>query len=114
MGPAPGALRRDDDEWGTRVTQPLLIEHDDGVDRVTLNRPDSLNALNPDLIDALNVYFQGLQRNRTTRVVVLKGAGASFCAGLDLKHAMKRRAGQQEPPGVARSRWIRSAGSPTS
>jgi enoyl-CoA hydratase/isomerase-like protein len=85
------------------MTQPLLIEHDDGVDRVTLNRPDSLNALNPDLIDALNAYFQGLQRNRTTRVVVLKGAGASFCAGLDLKHAMKRRAGQQEPPGVTES-----------
>jgi len=85
------------------VTQPLLIEHDDGVDRVTLNRPDSLNALNPDMIDALNAYFEGLQRNRTTRVVVLRGAGASFCAGLDLKHAMKRRAGQQEPPGVTES-----------
>ena len=85
------------------MTQPLLIEHDDGVDRVTLNRPDSLNALNPDMIDALNAYFEGLQRNRTTRVVVLKGAGASFCAGLDLKHAMKRRAGQQEPPGVTES-----------
>jgi enoyl-CoA hydratase/carnithine racemase len=27
------------------VSQPLLIEHDDGVDRVTLNRPESLNAL---------------------------------------------------------------------
>ena len=85
------------------MTQPLLIEHDDGVDRVTLNRPESLNALNPDMIDALNVYFQGLQRNRATRVVVLKGAGASFCAGLDLKHAMARRAGQQEPPGVTES-----------
>jgi enoyl-CoA hydratase/carnithine racemase len=85
------------------VTQPLLIEHDDGVDRVTLNRPDSLNALNPDMIDALNAYFEGLQRNRSTRVVVLKGAGASFCAGLDLKHAMARRAGQQEPPGVTES-----------
>ena len=35
--------------------------------------------------------------------MVLKGAGASFCAGLDLKHAMKRRAGQQEPPGVTES-----------
>ena len=34
------------------MTQPLLIEHDDGVDRVTLNRPDSLNALDPALIDA--------------------------------------------------------------
>jgi len=85
------------------VSQPLLIEHHDGVDRVTLNRPDSLNALDPALIDALNVYFQGLQRNRDTRVVVLKGAGASFCAGLDLKHAMQRRAGQQEPPGVTES-----------
>src|SRR4029079_17136529 len=83
-----------------RMSQPLLIEHHDGADWVTLNRPDSLNALDPSLIDALNVYFQGLQRNRDTRVVVLKGAGASFCAGLDLKHAMKRRAGQQEPPGV--------------
>src|SRR5439155_184111 len=82
------------------MTQPLLIEHDDGVDRVTLNRPERLNALDPSLIDALNTYFEGLQRNRSTRVVVLKGAGASFCAGLDLKHAIKRRAGQQEPPGL--------------
>jgi enoyl-CoA hydratase/carnithine racemase len=85
------------------VTASLLIEHHDGVDRVTLNRPENLNALDPGLIDALNEYFQGLQRNRSTRVVVLKGAGANFCAGLDLKHAMKRCAGQQEPPGVTES-----------
>ncbi len=85
------------------MTQPLLIEHEDGLDRVTLNRPESLNALDPSLIEALNVYFQGLQRNRDTRLVVLKGAGKNFCAGLDLKHAMKRRAGQQEPPGVTES-----------
>jgi len=85
------------------VTEPLLIEHDDGVDRVTLNRPESLNALDASLIDALNAYFQGLQRNRTTRVVVLKGAGKNFCAGLDLKQAMARRAEQQEPPGVTES-----------
>lgn len=85
------------------MTQSLLIEHNDGVDWVTLNRPDSLNALDPGLIDALNVYFEGLQRNRVTRVVVLRGAGRNFCAGLDLKHAMSRRAGQQEPPGVTES-----------
>src|SRR5215470_1101546 len=103
MGPGsrfawPG--RRD---WERVVTGPLLIEHQDGVDRVTLNRPESLNVLDPALIDALNNYFQGLQRNRTTRVVVLKGAGKNFCAGLDLKQAMKRHAGQQEPPGVTES-----------
>ncbi|MCA1375068.1 MULTISPECIES: enoyl-CoA hydratase-related protein [unclassified Bradyrhizobium] len=85
------------------MSQPLLIEHDDGVDRVTLNRPEHLNALDPALIDALNDYFQGLQRNRDTRVVVLKGAGRNFCAGLDLKAAMARRAGQQEPPGITES-----------
>src|ERR1700759_1237724 len=83
------------------VTQPLLIEHGEGLDRVTLNRPDSLNALDPDMIDALNTYFQGLQRNRDTRVVLLRGAGKNFCAGLDLKHAMKSRAGQRDPPGVS-------------
>lgn len=84
------------------MSQPLLIEHNDGVDRVTLNRPESLNALDPALIDALNAYFHGLQRNRDTRVVVLRGAGKNFCAGLDLKAAMARRAGQ-EPPGVTES-----------
>ena len=52
------------------MTKPLLVEHDDGIDRVTLNRPDSLNALDPGMIDALNAYFEGLQRNRSTRVVL--------------------------------------------
>jgi enoyl-CoA hydratase/carnithine racemase len=85
------------------VPEPLLIEHHDGVDWVTLNRPENLNALDPILIDTLIGYFHGLQRNRRTRVVVLKGAGSSFCAGLDLKHAMQRRAGQDQPPGVADS-----------
>ena len=85
------------------MTQPLLIEHKDGVDTVTLNRPDSLNALDPALIDALNNYFQKMQRDRDTRVIVLKGAGKNFCAGLDLKNAMARRDGQQEPPGVTES-----------
>jgi len=84
------------------VEKSLLVEHKDGVDWVTLNRPESLNALDPALIDALNDYFQSLQRNRTTRVVVLRGAGKNFCAGLDLKHAMQRRAGQ-EPPSVTES-----------
>src|SRR3954469_21742906 len=85
------------------MSQPLLIEQNDGVDTVTLNRPEHLNALDPALIEALNVYFQGLQRNRDTRVVVLKGAGNNFCAGLDLKAAMARRAGQQEPSDVTES-----------
>src|SRR5258708_12205178 len=83
------------------VTKPLLIEHDDGVDRVTLNRPENLNALDPSLIDALNGYFESLQRNRSTRVVVLKGAGSSFCAGLDLNPPMAPRPLHPSPPGAS-------------
>ena len=38
------------------TAMPLLVEHADGVDWVTLNRPDSLNALDDQMVDALNQY----------------------------------------------------------
>lgn len=69
----------------------LLIEHEDGVDRVTMNRPDRLNALDDSLVAAPGQYFAGLAKHHDTRVVVLRGAGKAFCAGLDLKEAMARR-----------------------
>lgn len=63
----------------------LLLERDGPVARLTLNRPDSLNALNAELTDALTAAFEGFYRDHATRVIVLKGAGRAFCAGLDLK-----------------------------
>ncbi|MFX9593206.1 enoyl-CoA hydratase/isomerase family protein, partial [Acinetobacter baumannii] len=66
-----------------------------------LNRPDSLNALDDQMIDALNQYFGDLARNTRTRIVVLKGAGRAFCAGLDLKEAMSRRPPNAPPASVA-------------
>lgn len=66
------------------MTTPLLIEHCGAVDHVTLNRPDRLNALNGELVDALRTYFEGLYRTHETRIVVLKAAGRAFCAGLDM------------------------------
>ncbi|MFD1191822.1 enoyl-CoA hydratase/isomerase family protein [Phenylobacterium conjunctum] len=51
----------------------------------TMNRPDRLNALNPKLVDELRDFFVGLYWRRDVRVVVLRGAGKAFCAGLDLK-----------------------------
>ena len=57
----------------------------DGVALVTLNRPDSLNAMNAALIADLHDAFATLRPDRTCRVIVLTGAGRAFCAGLDLK-----------------------------
>jgi enoyl-CoA hydratase/carnithine racemase len=63
----------------------LDIQEQGGVMRLTLNRPERLNALNPALATALRECFQGLYRRKDIRVVILQAAGRSFCAGLDLK-----------------------------
>ena len=51
---------------------------------VTLNRPDTLNALSFALVDELHAALDGLQRDNACRVIVLTGAGRGFCSGLDL------------------------------
>jgi enoyl-CoA hydratase len=63
----------------------LDIVIEDEVAWATMNRPERLNALNPKLVDELRDFFVGLYWRRDVRVVVLRGAGRAFCAGLDLK-----------------------------
>ena len=58
-----------------------------GLQRVTLNRPDRLNALNQPMAERLLAHFEGLRRDRDVRVVILHGAGRAFCAGADIKAA---------------------------
>jgi methylglutaconyl-CoA hydratase len=59
---------------------------------VTMNRPDSHNALNADLIEELTRYFEEVAEDQETRVVVLSGEGRSFCAGADIGY-MRETAG---------------------
>lgn len=65
--------------------ETLVIEERGAVDWLTLNRPDSLNALNPTMVSELTVYFRKLAIRTDRRIVVLRGAGRAFCAGADLK-----------------------------
>ena len=46
---------------------------------MTLNRPDKLNALNYELVEALHAALDGIGANNDSRVVVLTGAGRGFC-----------------------------------
>jgi enoyl-CoA hydratase len=63
----------------------VAIDHPaEGVTRLTLNRPERLNALTYDLVDELHRALDGVDRDHGCRVVVLTGAGRGFCAGLDL------------------------------
>jgi len=65
--------------------ETLELRREGPVAWLTLNRPERLNALSPVLVDELREFLAGLPADRETRVVVLRGAGRAFCAGLDLK-----------------------------
>jgi len=63
----------------------LLVDFDDGVAVLTLNRPDKRNAMNPTLGEEITDALERLRNDDRCRVLVITGAGESFCAGMDLK-----------------------------
>ena len=72
--------------------EAITLVVQDAVATLTLNRPDVHNAFNETLIAELTLALRALDRNDAVRVVVLTGAGKSFCAGADLNW-MKKMAG---------------------
>jgi 2-(1,2-epoxy-1,2-dihydrophenyl)acetyl-CoA isomerase len=63
----------------------LLVSAHAGVTTLTLNRPDSLNALDAALRKALLAALKDAARDEAVRAVVITGAGRAFCAGADLR-----------------------------
>lgn len=78
------------------MSDEVLWRVDDGIATVTLNRPDKRNAMNSPLLAALRAGFDALDRARDVRVVVVRGAGPAFCAGMDLRE-MEARQGEVDP-----------------
>jgi enoyl-CoA hydratase len=67
------------------MSDDLVLRSDaDGVATLTLNRPDKLNAMNPAAFVELRNHIDAIADDTSVRVVVLRGAGGSFCAGNDL------------------------------
>ena len=62
----------------------ILVEITDHVGTVTLNRPEKLNAFDPDMCDDLLEALRMLASADQVRVIVITGAGKAFCAGADL------------------------------
>ena len=65
----------------------LLYETEGPVATITLNRPERLNAVTPELVDLLDEALAGAQADSAVRVIRLRGAGRAFCAGYDLNWA---------------------------
>jgi len=67
--------------------ETILYDKKDHVARITLNRPDALNAINRTMVTELGKALDDSETNRDVRVVVITGAGRAFCSGADLKFA---------------------------
>lgn len=98
-------------------TTSVLLSLEDGVLFVTLNRPESRNALSLEMVSELNAVFDAIGAGDALRAVVLRGAGGHFCAGADLKSmmsGMKAPSAGEADPVVAFSRafgtMLRKAG----
>ncbi|MCO4793955.1 MAG: enoyl-CoA hydratase/isomerase family protein [Bacteriovoracaceae bacterium] len=73
-------------------TKHLSLELENFILTITLDNPKMRNAITTDMIDSIEAVLKGADRDEKVRVVVLTGAGNSFCAGGDL-NAMENKSG---------------------
>ena len=78
------------------MADEILVSVVDGIATVTMNRPAQRNAMNRAMLDGLRASVEDLDERRDVRVVVMRGAGPAFCAGMDLKE-MEARGGAADP-----------------
>ena len=66
-------------------TESIIYEKQDGVAKITLNRPQALNAFTPEMNRELQQILKDADEDKGIRCFLLTGAGRAFCAGQDLK-----------------------------
>ena len=76
------------------MSDSLLVESEDGVVRLTLNRPEKRNALSLELLTRLEGAIEGIAADKQARVVVLGARGLVFCSGHDLGEMVGRTEGE--------------------
>ena len=67
------------------MTNEVLVEHEDGMVIITINRPQVRNAVNRAVSYGVCEAIDEMERRPDLRLAILTGAGGNFCAGMDLK-----------------------------
>jgi len=70
----------------------LALEKKNGIAILTLNRPETLNAINLDMSEEIADVINELSHEAATQVVVITGAGNGFCSGIDVRELLTRTA----------------------
>ncbi|WP_310496809.1 enoyl-CoA hydratase-related protein [Sandarakinorhabdus sp.] len=67
------------------IYETITIDRQGAVEWLTLNRPEALNSINLQMVHDLGDYFGRKFNDGDTRIIVMRGAGKAYCAGLDIK-----------------------------
>ena len=75
------------------MSEAVLLEKNEGVATVTLNRPDRLNAVNDEIRAGLREKLDDACKDDEVKVIIITGAGRGFCAGADSRalEAVKKK-----------------------
>jgi enoyl-CoA hydratase len=65
--------------------ETVLYKEEAGIGRITINRPDAMNAITPKMLKELKDAVLEAGNDSKVKIIVLTGAGKAFCAGVDLK-----------------------------
>lgn len=106
------------------MTDHLIETFEDGIATLTMNRPESRNALSGEMLAALSAAAPRLALDPNVRAVVITGAGGAFCAGGDVKGFVADKGSAGEGPtfdqrvnglrnGMDFSRWLHEMPKPT-
>ena len=88
-------------------TQAVVVECREGVGHITLNRPDSINAINDDIRHNLPRALESLDKDASVSAIVIHGAGErGFCAGADIKEFKADESLVEKRNRMVRSAWI--------
>jgi enoyl-CoA hydratase len=71
--------------------ETLHYEASDGIARLTLNRPERVNAINRAMLEEIERVLDAAEADPSVRVLVVSGAGSNFSSGFDLKEQMANR-----------------------
>lgn len=79
------------------MADAVIVERRQGWQKLVLNRPDKLNALNAEVLASLKAAFDAAEADRACRALLLTGAGRGFCAGQELSDAIIPAEGKSAP-----------------
>lgn len=81
----PEVLRKQAEKGEPFTFSYIDTEIEDGIATITINRPEAMNALNPEVVDELTEKYNAIESDNSVKAIVFKGAGKAFVAGADIK-----------------------------